>query len=111
MRSTIAGLTVLSFVIPGQPVLAECGIASHYHEGKRTANGERFEPDGLSAAHKSLPFGTIVRVKHQRTGRSIEIRINDRGPFVPGRIIDLSRGAARLIGINGLAPVCIDVVR
>jgi rare lipoprotein A len=92
------------------PALAECGVASVYWEGARTANGERFAPDGISAAHKSLPFGSRVIVRNQKTGRSIIVRINDRGPFVAGRIIDLSRGAAHYAGVNGLAPVCLEVI-
>jgi rare lipoprotein A len=63
------------------------------------------KPDGISAAHKSLPFGSIVDVRNQRAGRSIRVRINDRGPFIAGRIIDLSRGPVRVVGMNGLAPV------
>jgi rare lipoprotein A len=65
---------------------------------------------GVSAAHKSLPFGTRVVVRNQRTGRSITVRINDRGPFVAGRIIDLSTGAKNALGMDGLAPVCVEVV-
>ncbi len=90
---------------------AECGIASNYSSGKVTANGERYDPRGVSAAHKTLPFGTRVAVVNRRTGRSIVVRINDRGPFVKGRIIDLSKGAARALGSGGVAPVCIRVLR
>ncbi|MBJ7543261.1 septal ring lytic transglycosylase RlpA family protein [Rhodomicrobium udaipurense] len=90
---------------------AECGVASVYWEGTRTANGERYHPDGISAAHKTLPFGTIVEVRNQRTGATIRVRINDRGPFIRGRIIDLSRGAARAFGMGvGLANVCLEIV-
>jgi len=91
--------------------LAECGIASNYSSGTVTANGERFKPNGVSAAHKKLPFGTRVAVINRRTGRSIVVRINDRGPFVKGRILDLSRGAARALGGGNLAPVCIRVLK
>jgi len=89
---------------------AACGTASWYHEGSKTANGERYRPDGISAAHKTLPFGTRVLVRNQRTGRSVTVRINDRGPFIRGRIIDLSRGAKRVIGMDGLASVCLTVL-
>lgn len=91
---------------------SECGVASIYWEGSQTANGERYRPDGISAAHKTLPFGTRVAVRDKRTGRSVMVRINDRGPFIDGRIIDLSRGAARILGIldQGLADVCTEVV-
>lgn len=79
------------------------GLASFYGlelHGHKTANGERFNANGISAAHRSLPFGTQVRVTSLATGRSVTVRINDRGPFVHGRIIDLSAGAARAIGIS-----------
>ncbi len=84
----------------------------YYWQGKVTANGERYKPDGISAAHKTLPFGTRVKVTHLGSGRSIVVRINDRGPFIKGRIIDLSRGAAGVLGIkgSGVARVRIDVV-
>ncbi len=93
-----------------QQASAECGIASTYSSGSRTANGERYNHMGVSAAHKSLPFGTRVVVRNQRTGRSITVRINDRGPFVGGRIIDLSTGAKNALGMDGLASVCLEVV-
>ncbi len=93
-----------------QQAFAECGIASTYSSGSRTANGERYNHMGVSAAHKSLPFGTRVIVRNQRTGRSITVRINDRGPFVAGRIIDLSTGAKNALGMDGLAPVCLEIV-
>lgn len=89
---------------------AECGIASTYSSGSQTANGERYNHMGISAAHKSLPFGTRVVVRNQRTGHSITVRINDRGPYVAGRIIDLSTGAKKALGMDGLAPVCLEVV-
>lgn len=88
----------------------QCGTASYYHEDYLTATGERYKPDGISAAHRTLPLGSIVRVRHQRTGREVVVRINDRGPYINGRIIDLSRGAKRVIGMDGLAPVCITVI-
>lgn len=88
---------------------AQSGIASVY-SGERTANGEYAHAGRLTAAHRSLPFGTLVRVTHKRTGRSVVVRINDRGPFVGGRIIDLTPAAARAIGFNGLAPVEVTVV-
>ncbi len=93
-----------------QQSFAECGIASTYSSGSKTANGERYNHMGVSAAHKSLPFGSRVVVRNQRTGRSITVRINDRGPFIAGRIIDLSTGAKNALGMGGLAPVCLEVV-
>ena len=77
------------------------GMASFYWQGHTTASGARFNPEGMTAAHRSLPFGTRVRVTHLGNGRTVEVRINDRGPFVGGRIIDLSRGAAGVLGMHG----------
>ncbi len=80
------------------------GLASWY-SGRRTASGERFRGGGFTAAHPYYPFGTRVRVTNQSTGRSVVVRINDRGPFVRGRVIDLSRSAARAVGISGVGRV------
>lgn len=103
----LAGCTTMP---PHQPLPAptspigftEEGIASWYgpgFHGKRTANGERYDMYQLTAAHKTLPFGSIVRVERLDGAQSVIVRINDRGPFIPGRIIDLSYGAARALGI------------
>ena len=94
------------------PALAESGLASIYangdgHEWSRTANGERVDPGALTAAHKSLPFNARVTVTNQRNKRSVVVRINDRGPFVAGRIIDLTPAGARALGFSGLAPVTV----
>ena len=88
---------------------AQSRIASIY-SGGRTANGERADANGMTAAHKTLPFGTLVRVTHQRSGRSVIVRINDRGPFVAGRVIDVTPAAARVLGFSGLAPVTLDII-
>jgi rare lipoprotein A len=85
------------------------GIASVYSEGSATASGERLNPGAMTAAHRTLPFGTQVTVVNQSNGRSVVVRINDRGPFVRGRVIDLTPAAARAIGVNGLAPVSLKV--
>jgi rare lipoprotein A len=85
---------------------AQSGIASVYaYDGEKTANGERASPQKLTAAHRTLPFGTRVRVTNTRNGRSVVVRINDRGPFVRGRVIDLTPAGARALGFSGLAPV------
>ncbi|HYF53778.1 MAG TPA: septal ring lytic transglycosylase RlpA family protein [Salinarimonas sp.] len=76
------------------------GVASYYRHGHRTANGERFHPGGMTAAHRTLPFGTRVKVVHEGTGRSVVVRINDRGPFTGGRIIDLAHGPAHALGLT-----------
>ena len=88
------------------------GLASYYGQGEVTATGERFDPSGMTAAHRTLPFGTRVRVTRVDTGNSIVVRINDRGPFKPGRVIDLSEGAAENLGITGvgLAEVRLEVL-
>jgi rare lipoprotein A len=86
--------------------MAQSGIASVYaYSGEKTASGERAHPRGLTAAHRTLPFGTKVKVTNKRNGRSVTVRINDRGPFVRGRIIDLTPAAAQALGFSGLAPV------
>jgi len=84
------------------------GIASVYHD-PITATGEHMNPNAMTAAHKTLPLGSIVTVRNQRNGRSLTVRINDRGPYVRGRVIDLSPGAARVLGVDGLAPVSLSV--
>lgn len=88
------------------------GKASWYKMGTRTANGERYDPMGITAAHPSLPFNTKVRVTNPRSGESVVVRINDRGPFTGGRIIDLSQGAAQAIDLVklGVAQVKIEVL-
>lgn len=83
----------------------QSGMASWYGSGARTANGERFNPNGLTAAHRTLAFGTRLRIVNERNGRSVIVRVNDRGPFVKGRIIDLARGSANAIGMTGTSRV------
>ena len=86
------------------------GIASVYSD-RETASGEAMNPGALTAAHRTLPFGTEVTVINRDNGRSVVVRINDRGPFVRGRVIDLSPAAARAIGVDGLAQVSLVVGR
>jgi rare lipoprotein A len=102
LAAALCGVTTLLAFSP--LAHAQSGIASIY-SGGRTANGEHASPHGLTAAHRTLPFGTHVRVINRRNGRSIVVRINDRGPFVHGRIIDLTPAGARALGFSGLAPV------
>ena len=93
---------------------AHAEVASYFgkeHAGRSTASGERFNPGAMTAAHRTLRFGTKVRVTNARNGRSVVVRINDRGPFVKGRSIDLSSGAARVIGMGGAAQVKLTVIR
>jgi rare lipoprotein A len=104
----LSALVISTIAIP-TIASAQSGIASVYSEGP-TATGERVVASGMTAAHRTLPFGTMVRVTNTSNGRSVVVRINDRGPFVKGRIIDLTPGAARAIGIAGLGAVTVDVV-
>jgi rare lipoprotein A len=91
-----------------KPALAESGIASVYTDsGEKTASGERMNPSALTAAHRTLPFGTEVEVVNWRNGQKVKVRINDRGPFAIGRVIDLTPAAARALGFSGLTPVTI----
>jgi rare lipoprotein A len=97
---------------PASPFFSQEGVASFYgkaHQGKRTANGERFDQMDLTAAHPSLRFGTVVRVTNLRNGRVVKVRINDRGPHVKGRVIDVSTAAARALGVwSGLMRVRVE---
>jgi rare lipoprotein A len=77
------------------------GVASFYSEGSQTASGEKFDAREMTAAHRTLPFGTHVRITNVTNGQSVTVRINDRGPFVPGRVVDVSPSAAKTIGITG----------
>jgi rare lipoprotein A len=89
------------------------GLVSFYASGLQTASGEKFDPHELTAAHRTLPFGTRLRVTSVATGRSVTVRINDRGPFVPGRVLDVSYSAADRLGIvgRGVGKVKIEVVQ
>lgn len=98
---------------PEQPFFSQEGTASWYggfHHGRRTANGERFNMNGMTAAHRSVKLGTVLRVTNLENGRATTVRINDRGPYVKGRIIDLSAAAARDLGMkqDGLARVKLE---
>jgi hypothetical protein len=110
---------VAAAIVPSAPRtltgFREEGLASWYgpgFAGRRTANGEVFDPSLLTAAHRTLPFGTRLKVTNLVTGEVVEVRINDRGPFKPDRVIDLSRGAAERIGLirSGVAPVRLEIV-
>lgn len=109
----LAGCSTTSYdSVSGRGYRAE-GTASYYgkaHHGKRTASGERFNQNALTAAHRTLPFGTRVRVTNLDNGRSVVVRINDRGPFGRGRIIDVSKAAAEQLNMlrSGTAPVRLE---
>jgi peptidoglycan lytic transglycosylase len=89
------------------------GVASFYTEGQQTASGEKFDTHDLTAAHPTLPFGTRLRVTNVATGKSVTVRVNDRGPYVPGRVVDVSHSAANELGMveSGIAKVKLDVVK
>ena len=123
-RALLAALAVLALLAGGcagtnrpaatPPDLAEVGEASWYgieERGRPTASGEPMDPGALTAAHRTLPFGTIVEVTNVKTGAAVQVRINDRGPFVRSRVIDLSHEAARRLGIlrEGVAQVRLTV--
>jgi rare lipoprotein A len=117
IKRSIINLTATSILLAGLVMVAtaaelkhsQSGIASVY-SGGRTANGERASPRQLTAAHRSLPFGTMVRVTSRASGRSVVVRINDRGPYVRGRVIDLTPAAASVLGFSGLEWVWLKVI-
>ena len=105
-----------SFVAARQRDGRADGNASYYadrYHGRTTASGERFDVDALTAAHKTMAFGTVVRVTNLKNGKSVTVRVNDRGPYVGGRVIDLSPAAARRIDMirDGVVPVKLQVLR
>jgi rare lipoprotein A len=113
----ILSLFIAAFGLAASAPAAErCAIqrgkASWYHEAQRVASGGRFDPNGMTAAHRTLPFGTLVRVTNVRSQRSAVVRINDRGPYSKGRIIDVSKAAARELQMinSGTATVTVEVV-
>jgi rare lipoprotein A len=103
--AAVAGMMVAA---SASPALAQCGRASWYALHSKTASGERMNPAAMTAAHRSLPFGTRIKVTNKNNGKSVVVRINDRGPFIRGRVLDLSRGAARQLGFvkKGQTSIC-----
>jgi rare lipoprotein A len=98
---------------PAGTLPASVGVASFYTEGEVTANGEKFDTHEMTAAHRTLPFGTRLRVTNVETGQSVTVRINDRGPFIAGRVVDVSQSAAETLGMvdKGITKVKLDVVK
>lgn len=114
-RSTFAAAAIAAFAVLGSAsaqAAPGCGHASWYALTSKTASGERMNPAKLTAAHRSLPFGTKVKVTNKRNGKSVVVRINDRGPFIKGRVIDVSKAAAQNIGMvsSGTAQVCYQII-
>lgn len=111
MKKKLVTICALTLLGAGAAEASQSGTASVYaYRGEKTANGEFVQPNHFTAAHRTLPFGTMVRVNNRKNGRSVVVRINDRGPFIRGRVIDLTPAAARAIGFSGLAPVTLDVI-
>ena len=107
----LAAITAAPWLGPTEASAEQSGIAAIYsYRGGKTASGEHSNPAGLTAAHRSLPFGSKVRVTNRRNGRNVVVRINDRGPFTRGRIIDLTPAAANQLGFSGLAPVSLSLM-
>lgn len=108
MRHSLIALTFIFLGSFGAAAAEQCGSASWYAIRAETASGEMMNPAALTAAHRSLPFGTQLKVVNRTNGRSVVVRINDRGPFIKGRVIDLSRAAADALGFRnaGHTKVC-----
>lgn len=107
--ATISVVAVTLLAASNLAASAQCGAASWYALSSRTASGERMNASAMTAAHRSLPFGTKVTVTNKSNGKSVVVRINDRGPFIRGRILDLSKGAAQRLGFirSGHTSVCV----
>jgi rare lipoprotein A len=111
----LAGPKQKNFIEVHRPATVQVGKASWYgrwHAGRLTANGERFNPQALTCAHRTLPLGSVVKVTDLATGRNVSLEVNDRGPYVKGRILDLSEGAARELGVGdkGVTLVRLEVI-
>ncbi|MBZ9675202.1 septal ring lytic transglycosylase RlpA family protein [Mesorhizobium sp. ES1-1] len=106
-----AGLMAGASTTPANAAGGQCGRASWYALHSKTASGERMNPSALTAAHRTLPFGTRLRVTNQGNGRSVVVRINDRGPFIRGRVLDLSKGAANQLGFIGSGHTAVCMAR
>jgi rare lipoprotein A len=111
--STMAAVCLISLLAgpahAANTLTKQTGLASIYsYKGQRTASGERVQPTHLTAAHRTLPFGTMVRVTNHRNGRSVVVRINDRGPFVVGRVLDVTPNVARQLNFSGVTPVSLE---
>ena len=106
-----AGLMVGASATSATAAAGQCGRASWYALHSKTASGERMNPSAMTAAHRTLPFGTKLRVTNQHNGRSVIVRINDRGPFIRGRVLDLSRGAAGQLGFIGSSHTSVCMAR
>lgn len=110
MKAAALAAALTTVLISGAvPASAQCGSASWYALHSQTASGEQMNPAELTAAHRTLPFGTKLKVTNRLNGKSVVVRINDRGPFIKGRMIDLSKAAAKKLGFikKGVADICL----
>ena len=109
VRNAVALAVGLMVALSTGGASLQCGSASWYALYSKTASGEAMNPAAMTAAHRTLPFGTTLRVINQQNGKSVVVRINDRGPFIGGRVIDLSKAAARELGFvsTGLTSICL----
>jgi rare lipoprotein A len=111
-RTTAAGAVALAGALlvgaSSAQAAGQCGSASWYALYSQTASGEQMDPSELTAAHRTLPFGTKLKVTNQKNGKTVIVRINDRGPFIKGRVIDLSKAAANRLGFvsSGVTSIC-----
>lgn len=105
MPLLIAFVTFFSLFVSNADA-KNCVNTSYYWQGKKTASGERFNPHGLSAAHRTLPFGTILNLRNPKNNKTVTVRINDRGPFIKGRHLDISLGAANALNFRGVGKIC-----
>ena len=111
LKGRLFVVACVALLFAGHAAQAETGIASIYaYAGSKTASGQRAHPGGLTAAHRTLPFGSMVKVINRRNGKSVTVRINDRGPFIQGRVIDVTPAAGQALGFRGLAPVTLAVL-
>jgi rare lipoprotein A len=109
-RGAFALAATILFVFAPAAAQAQCGSASWYALTSKTASGERMNPSAMTAAHRNLPFGTKVKVVNRNNGKAVVVRINDRGPFIRGRILDLSKAAAAKLGFVGAGhtKICLE---
>ncbi|MBW8908389.1 MAG: septal ring lytic transglycosylase RlpA family protein [Mesorhizobium sp.] len=114
-QTALVAVTIAAGLMAGassaSSAAAQCGRASWYALHSRTASGERMNPSAMTAAHRTLPFGTKLKVTNKNNGRSVVVRINDRGPFIRGRVLDLSRGAAGQLGFIGSGQTAVCMAR
>ena len=113
IRAALAAAILALALVPANAsqASAQCGKASWYALTSKTASGEHMKPEGMTAAHRSLPLGSRIKVTNKRNGKTVILRVNDRGPFIKGRIVDVSKGAARKLGFIGAGHTNVCIAR